>query len=121
MMRAAVAETGSRWERSATKSANPSTSQIGAVLVAASVATWVASWVITTWAPCGWSGRKTRGLTYTWLGGGGELEPSTVVVTAAIPRYWSRRASSTDCSSLSEAAISTTRPPGQLGRTPRTW
>ena len=39
MMLAAVAETGSRWERRATKSANPSTSQIGAALEAAFVAT----------------------------------------------------------------------------------
>ena len=109
----------SAWS-SATKSANPSSSQVGMLAKEASVATCVASWLSTTWLPLAPSPSKTFGLTKTWTGESAAREPSTVVVTAAIAEYSPLSAPSTRSSCASDDGTSTTSEPRQERSTSRT-
>ena len=62
-----------------------SAAEVEALAAAAWVAAWVASWVTTTWAPTGPRRAKTVGLITIAVGADMSREPSTVVVTAAMP------------------------------------
>ena len=67
--------TGTPASSRATKSAKPSSSQVGIEVKVAPVATWVASWLITTCAPRSLSLSKTVGFTNTRTGASGGQGP----------------------------------------------